>query len=40
MERNARFIKTPYQNLMLDKGVLRIKERPMGHKLFLPQDVV
>ncbi len=32
--------KTPYQNLMLDKQVLRTKERPLGHMLFLPQKVV
>ncbi len=32
--------KTPYQNRMLDKQVLRAKERPEGHMLFLPQEVV
>jgi len=32
-------IETPYQNLMLDKQVLRIEERPKKHILFLPQDV-
>jgi hypothetical protein len=26
--------------LMLDRWVLRTKERPIGHKLFLPQEVV
>jgi hypothetical protein len=35
-KKNVGFIKTPYQNLMLDRGVLRIEERPIGHKLFLP----
>jgi len=25
---------------MLDKGVLNIKDKPAGHKLFLPQEVV
>ncbi len=33
-------IKTPYQDLMLDKWILRTKERFMGHKLFLPQEMV
>jgi len=32
--------KTPYQNLMLDIWVLKTKERLMGHRLFLPQEVV
>jgi hypothetical protein len=27
--------KTPYWNLMLDKQVLKTKERPLGHMLFL-----
>jgi hypothetical protein len=31
---------TPYQNLMLDKLILRTKEWPIGHRLFLPQEVV
>jgi hypothetical protein len=39
-EEYARLTKTPYQNLMLDRRVLRTEERPMGHKLFLPQEVV
>ncbi len=32
--------KPPYQNLMLDKWILKTKERLIGHKSFLPQDVV
>ncbi len=32
-------IETPYRNLMLDQWVLRIKERPKRHRLFLPQDI-
>jgi hypothetical protein len=32
--------KTPSQNLMLDRQVLIIKERLVGHKSFLPQEVV
>jgi hypothetical protein len=35
-EEYVRLTKTPYQNLMLDKQVLRIEERPMGHRSFLP----
>ncbi len=31
---------TPYQNLRLEKWVLRIEERPAGHRSFLPQEVV
>jgi hypothetical protein len=31
---------TPYQNLMLDKWVIRIKEKLARHILFLPQEVV
>jgi len=31
---------TPYQNLMLDRQVLRTKERPEGHMSFLSQEVV
>jgi hypothetical protein len=31
---------TPYQSLMLDKQALKTKERPTGHKSFLPQEVV
>jgi hypothetical protein len=37
---DARLIETPYQNLMLDKEVLRIEERSTGHRSFLPQEVV
>jgi hypothetical protein len=33
-------IETPYWNLMLDRQILRIKERPTGHKSFLPQEMV
>jgi hypothetical protein len=33
-------METPSQNLMLDKQVLRIEERPMKRKLFLSQEVV
>ncbi len=33
-------IETPYQNQMLDRRVLKIEERPMGHMLILPQEVV
>jgi hypothetical protein len=33
-------IETPYQNLMLDKRVLRTEERPIGHISFLPQEMV
>jgi hypothetical protein len=36
----ARLTKTPYRNLMLDKKVLRIEERLVGHKPFLPREVV
>jgi hypothetical protein len=36
----AGLTKTPYQNLMLDKQVLRIEERHAGHMSFLPQEVV
>jgi hypothetical protein len=32
--------KNPYQNLMLEKQVLKIEKRPTRHKLFLPQEVV
>jgi hypothetical protein len=39
-KKDARLIETPYQNLMLDKEVLRIEERPAGHMLVLPQEVV
>jgi hypothetical protein len=31
---------TLYQNLMLDRRVLKTKEKLTGHKLFLPQKVV
>jgi hypothetical protein len=39
-EEYAGLTKIPYHNLMLDKQVRRIEERPMGHKSFLPQEVV
>ncbi len=32
--------KNPYQNLMLENQVLKIKKIPTRHKLFLPQEVV
>ncbi len=32
--------KTSYLNMMLDKQVLRIEERPARHMSFLPQEVV
>jgi hypothetical protein len=40
MRGGCRVIETPYWNLMLDRGVLRIEERPIGHKSFIPQKVV
>ncbi len=39
-EEYVRLTETPYQNLMLDSRVLRTKERPTRHMLFLPQEVV
>jgi hypothetical protein len=39
-EEYAKLTKTPYQNLMLKMGVLRIEKRPTWHKSFLPQEVV
>jgi hypothetical protein len=39
-EEYARLIETPYYNMMLDKWVLRTKERPARHKFFLLQEVV
>jgi hypothetical protein len=33
-------IDTPYWNLLLDRRILKIEERPTRHKLFLPQEVV
>jgi hypothetical protein len=36
----AQLTKTPYQNLMLNKWVLKIEEIFVGHKSFLPQEVV
>jgi hypothetical protein len=35
-EEYVRLIETPYQNLMLDKQVLKTKERPTWHMSFLP----
>jgi predicted ferric reductase len=32
--------KSPYHNLMLDQQVLKTKKKLVGHKLFLPQEVV
>ncbi len=39
-EEYAKFTKTLSQNLMLDKQVLIIEERPMRHRSLLPQEVV
>jgi hypothetical protein len=39
-EEYSRTIETPYWNLMLHRRVLRTEERPIGHKSFLPQEVV
>jgi hypothetical protein len=39
-EEHVGLTKTPYHNLMLEKQVIRKKERPIRHKLFLPQEVV
>jgi len=39
-EEYARLTKPPYRNLMLDRRVLKTKERPTWHKWFLPQKVV
>jgi len=36
----VKITQTPYQNIMLDKRVLKTKKRHVGHKLFLPQEVV
>ncbi len=33
-------IKSPYQNLMLDRKVLKTKEKFIRHRLFLLQEVV
>jgi hypothetical protein len=38
-EEYARITKTPYQNLMLDRQVLRIEKRIAKHK-FPPQEMV
>jgi hypothetical protein len=35
-EEYARLTKTPSQNLILDKQVLKTEERHTGHKSFLP----
>jgi hypothetical protein len=37
---HVRLTKTPSKNLMLDRQVLKIEERLMGHRSFLPQKVV
>jgi hypothetical protein len=39
-EEYAGLTETPYRNLMLDKQILRTKEKLMGHRLFLPQEVL
>jgi hypothetical protein len=36
----VRIMETPYQNLMLDRRVLKTEETFIGHKSFLPQEVV
>jgi hypothetical protein len=36
----AEITKTPYRNLMFNRGVLRTEERLIGYMLFLPQGVV
>jgi hypothetical protein len=36
----VRIIETPYWNLMLDRWVLIIEERPTWHKLILAQKVI
>jgi hypothetical protein len=36
----ARLIETPYWSLMLDRQVLKIEGNLIGHKSFLPQEVV
>jgi hypothetical protein len=36
----AGLIKTPYQNQMLDRQVLKIEKRLKGHMSFLPQEMV
>jgi hypothetical protein len=35
-EEYPRLTKTPYSNMMLDRRVLKIKERHARHKSFLP----
>jgi hypothetical protein len=39
-EEYAMLTEIPYRNLMLDRRILRTEKRPMGHKSFLPQEVV
>ncbi len=39
-EEYVEIIETPYWNLILDRRVLRTKERPPWHMSFLPQEVV
>jgi hypothetical protein len=36
----ARLTETPHWTLMLDRRVIRTKERLAGHRSFLPQEVV
>jgi hypothetical protein len=36
----VKLIETPFQNMMLDKQVLRTKESLIGHRWILPQKVV
>ncbi len=39
-EEYAGIIETPYRNLILDKWVQETKERFVGHRSFLSQEVV
>jgi hypothetical protein len=36
----ARLTKTLFQNLMLNRRILKIEESLVGHKSFLPQEMV
>ncbi len=39
-EEYARLIKTPYQNLILDRRILKTEERLAKHMSILPQEVI
>jgi hypothetical protein len=39
-EEYARLIKTPYQNLILDRQILKTEERLAKHMSILPQEVI